>query len=181
MALQTVPVSLSRMLFARIHNIVCRSGFGMFRPGPVAGFAGLSLPTPFTVFLDGGVGILLKCLENVLVTSLAGFRADISGRLGWSLSFCSLSLFLRRLLPRLSLAPETRQRQQTPGQGDPRGGKARRQAGLSSSQGKSTMRVYESHGLSGAATGAITGKRVLCSPKTRNCVRDTRHSFRRAW
>lgn len=84
----------------------------MFRAGPVAGFAGLPFPAPLGVFLDGGMGVLLKCLKNVLVTSLAGFRADVSGWFGWSLSlFCSLSLFLRRLLLRLGLAPETRQRQ----------------------------------------------------------------------
>ena len=60
-----------------VQNIECRQGLGMFRPGAVAGFAGLSFPFAARFGFHGIVGVLAKSIDDIFMTRLACFSSNI--------------------------------------------------------------------------------------------------------
>src|SRR5688572_6608132 len=81
--LKASPVRLGRRELCRIPDIFRRYRFRMLASRSMARLAGLALEAALLISLDGKMRALLVSLEDVLVTCLAGFRANIGCSGGW--------------------------------------------------------------------------------------------------
>ena len=79
--LEAGAVGFGRLELGWIANIRRRHGLGVLAPWSVAGFAGLLGKSAFLVGFHQLVRILLKRIEDVLMTTLAGYSADELGGL----------------------------------------------------------------------------------------------------
>jgi hypothetical protein len=81
MAGEADAIGFGGLQFGGLFDIGCGQRFGVLAARPVAGLAGFGIPAAFLIGFHYLVRVLLKGVEDVLVTPLAGSGTDIFRRL----------------------------------------------------------------------------------------------------